>query len=826
MKKIYAILLTMAFLSLIASHSVAQVYVDQTATGANDGTSWENAYTDLSTPLGIIAGGSIWVAEGTYLPGSGTPDTSSSFVISSSISIYGGFKGDETMLDQRDIDLYETILSGDINGDDVGDFVTNRTDNAHNVVVVDSMLIGCTIDGFTISGGHTSDINSQPEIEWRGGGIFSYSLTVVRNCLFTSNFARSGGGIYFSPNGGGSGSNGSEVSNCTFSNNATSSQGAGIFASAINGLEVSNCDFIDNATNRGAFYPVNSNNVSITDCKFERNIGISSDVFGGAIFSFQTTNFSIKKTLFTENQAGNAGVIYGLTISNSDFVENSGGNGAILYHDGRDVAMDANNLIIDNCNFTDNQATDFGGGVAYVFDASITVKNSEGIDNLGTNGSHLFLTGSNKEVVITDCEFKGGNSNFGGVAALYGANSNFLLERNSFIENTAGNQGGALIIGFQANATINDCDFRINSADLGGAVRIQNDSTFATFNKCLFESNTATTQAGAIYQGGGSKVTYSNSDFFVNTTNGNSGALALTTFNNDAEQGTADISNCTFNFNGATEYGGAIGIIDMPTTITNTLIHDNIANATDALGGGIFFEVSDSNTAELSLINTTMANNFAIAGSGIALFKGAVETSMALNLQNSLHFNNGDNLVVIDDSTPELNSLGGNLSSDITTTTILTAASDLNDVADAMFVDQFTNYDFHLQEGSPAIDAGISAGAPTTDIEGTERFGAVDAGAYEFDPTSSVWDLLDNSALVIAPNPVESTLNFELNSPLNGDAVFQIFNNQGQLLQEWTTKQSIDHLKARIELNEMPAGSYRLFVRTKTKIISQQFVKI
>jgi hypothetical protein len=42
-----------------------------------------------------------------------------------------------------------------------------------------------------------------------------------------------------------------------------------------------------------------------------------------------------------------------------------------------------------------------------------------------------------------------------------------------------------------------------------------------------------------------------------------------------------------------------------------------------------------------------------------------------------------------------------------------------------------TEGDYHLQEGSPAIDAGTSEGAPTDDLEGRPRGDQPDLGAYE-----------------------------------------------------------------------------------------------
>ncbi|HYG86298.1 MAG TPA: carbohydrate-binding domain-containing protein, partial [Azospirillum sp.] len=45
--------------------------------------------------------------------------------------------------------------------------------------------------------------------------------------------------------------------------------------------------------------------------------------------------------------------------------------------------------------------------------------------------------------------------------------------------------------------------------------------------------------------------------------------------------------------------------------------------------------------------------------------------------------------------------------------------------------------DYHLTSGSPAINAGTSSGAPSTDMTGANRVGAVDIGAYEYGSTSA-----------------------------------------------------------------------------------------
>ena len=86
-------------LLLLAAPTFAQVvYVDASAGGAQDGTSWSNAFKSLRDALSAaFPGDQVWVAAGTYRPDEGvgaTPgDRAATFQLLPQVELYGGFAG-------------------------------------------------------------------------------------------------------------------------------------------------------------------------------------------------------------------------------------------------------------------------------------------------------------------------------------------------------------------------------------------------------------------------------------------------------------------------------------------------------------------------------------------------------------------------------------------------------------------------------------------------------------------------------------------------------------------------------------------------------------
>jgi len=252
-------------------------YVDDDAYSANNGSSWADAFNYLQDALAAAqSGDEIWIAQGTYMPDAntthpdGTGDREATFQLKNGVAVRGGYAGyGETDPNVWDIELYETILSGDLSDNDGPNFA-NNSENSYHVVTSSGMDETTVLDGFTITGGN-ADGGSPPRCF--GGGVFNESANpIVSNCTFCSNFSHNGGGMYNK-------SSNTMLTECIFSGNSAG-DGGGMLNDESN-LTLVNCIFSGNSAtiSAGGMYDSNST-TTLINCTFNNNSSIS---WGGGI---------------------------------------------------------------------------------------------------------------------------------------------------------------------------------------------------------------------------------------------------------------------------------------------------------------------------------------------------------------------------------------------------------------------------------------------------------------------------------------------------------------------------------------------------------------
>jgi parallel beta-helix repeat protein len=306
MKKLFLFITVVAVAgSLFGSTTI---YVKWDASGANSGTNWTDAFTSFQSALNAaVSGDQIWVAKGTYKPsydyGLGGGSRNYHFRMIDGVAIYGGFAGTETQLNQRDWNTNVTILSGDLNGDDVitgsGQTlsITNTSDNCYCVFYHPNGLgltSSAVLDGFKITGGSYSTLNGF------GGGIYNNaSSPSITNCIVSGNSnggsGNSYGGIYIT------GTCSPIIYNCIISQN----QGGGILiTNGLAGPTIFNCTISGNKAGVGGVgggvcntWTFNSG-TTLTNCLITGNY---SPYLGGGIYVYKSeptlTNCTISANL-------------------------------------------------------------------------------------------------------------------------------------------------------------------------------------------------------------------------------------------------------------------------------------------------------------------------------------------------------------------------------------------------------------------------------------------------------------------------------------------------------------------------------------------------
>ncbi|NQY29616.1 MAG: hypothetical protein HRT69_09100, partial [Flavobacteriaceae bacterium] len=303
--------------------TLGQIYVDDTATGLNNGSSWANAFTDLGSAMDTdVNGQEIWVAGGTYKTG----NVIFSFTIDkTNISLYGGFAGTETSLSQRVLGTNESIISGDNSSNDNPnvlyqiDFNTRR-DNTRRLIKLNSSSNDFTIDGFTITAAMSGpDGTSSGE---RGAGIYNNGAdnVMVSNCKFFRNGTTGqGGAILAAPNNNGQ----ITIESCVFEENFADS-GAAIHqlaSGSSNTVNISKSIFLNNKTldHAGAIYSLHqsggTSTLNIDACEFIGNNSRSGGAIYVAVRDTNTLNAAITNSLFNGNIAEDNATNLGYTGS-------------------------------------------------------------------------------------------------------------------------------------------------------------------------------------------------------------------------------------------------------------------------------------------------------------------------------------------------------------------------------------------------------------------------------------------------------------------------------------------------------------------------------
>ena len=631
-------------------------YVNISATGANTGTSWADAYTDLQSAITASdSGDQIWVAAGTYTPAAS--DRAVSFAMKDGVALFGGFAGTETEFSERDYKTNVTILSGDLSGnDDFSDIdgdgfdkddFSNCTENSYRVITCAGLGSSAVLDGFTIQGGFNNRVTGSPTTGGCGGGIYMYqSNTTLSNLIICYNAAvYFGSGIYMTDgtNQEISDEMGSTIvpfspvlTNVTITMNSYSINyreisGTGIYNKSGDPI-LTHVTIDQNEGKVEGAGMISYGDPILTDVTFINNFGAS--VGGGGM------------TIYTDNYGDSSTEIHGTYLRNVTFTGNTtfykgAPRGGYMGVGGGLLAW--RECYLTDVTFTGNTATQGGGmfggygtmnhvtfngnkaigitdanslGGGYHEQGASTFNDVVFTNNEATYGGGMYLHRMTKST-LTDINYTGNTAQYGGGLFVdAGSSSTISLSNLTFTENHASIDGGGMF-NAQACIDLNDTTFTKNTADGNGGGLMSGDlditEFFPKFKVTLtgvsFDQNSAGANGGGFFAIGGYTSVYSSS-FTDNTAGGRGGGYC----NADKTTTYSDgylITNSVFSGNSA-KHGGGLAVLDQSTYVTDTLFCNNTATGN---GGGIYV------FPYVLICNVTIADNTA-GGAGGGMYLG------------------------------------------------------------------------------------------------------------------------------------------------------------------------------------------------------------
>ncbi len=501
------------------------LFVDANRSIGGNGDCWSTAFKDLQAALAAAQpGDELWVAKGTYLPGT---TATSTFTLRPEVALYGGFAGTETARAQRNPAVHKSLLSGTL---------SSTTSSYHVVTAPSAVQASAILDGFSIEGGKATGAT-----ESLGGGLLVLGSPTIRSCTFASNQAEYGAAVFVKS---GQPVLESLVVKTNFGyGSCVSVQSPGV-------VTIRRSTFQGNGNQ--CLYAEAGSVLSAEDSTFT---GFAAS-WGAAYFGTEASATFTRST-FTSNTAYyNGGSIYSmrgqLTLKDSIF------DGNVAWDEGGGAWISQGALVVEGTTFKNNS----GSGLWVDSSPAWTLKSSRFEGNKGTTPS---LVLKSTETTLIGSTFASNSTR--AIDATVCRNVRVL--DSSFLAN-----GGSGINMLSGKLSIARTLFRGNTSDVGGALNL-NSVTLDAAN-VVFDHNVATIIGGAISCG------FCTASIVNSRFSGNQVAASATSGTGSALDGfdsEVHLTNTTFvgNFSAA---GSAVAVSSAnllpPLTATNCAFWDNV----------------------------------------------------------------------------------------------------------------------------------------------------------------------------------------------------------------------------------------------------------
>jgi hypothetical protein len=480
------LILICLYCGLFASVNAQQrYYVNKTASGQQTGINWQDAFTELHNALQLAQNGDeIWVAQGLYLPDSGTTHRNRYFELHSGVKLLGGFAGTEITSSERDPELHNTVLSGNIGNP------MDSTDNAFTVLYMALPNPDTYVSGFILEHGYAQSDTSFGNISPSRSGGALYILAnkgeaypVFDRCVFRNNYAGGHGGAVMVRSLQSLGSS-PQFRYCKFLNNRCGYDGGAVWfqggSEVERGVEFYYCDFIGNragnipATRAGGVYywkNIGRDTLEFNNCRMISNSARGIAGFLATDCSVPEKHISIdscyiSKNFVPGNDDNNIGASFaGLTIYDySNFSNIRLKNNVFEYQDGA-----KNGYIIYSSPSSEGNTLDFSFNYfkncigSSFFDKC---KNAKIESNIYENGGDLHIRG--QKLVAINNVFT--SSSVLSLQRNYYSGSSTLFQNNYFNGKNGSTPYGMLDFGYEW--TVQDTLFLLNNTILNTKVKM------------------------------------------------------------------------------------------------------------------------------------------------------------------------------------------------------------------------------------------------------------------------------------------------------------------------------------------------------------------